>query len=136
MKTKYLIILVISSFCVIVLLLFNLVMNTAFGNLCENSIVSEVSSDKYTATVFTRGCGATTSEYPYINIRKKSEDIDDSESLSKKQVFLSITSEQAQIRWIDNSVLTVGCQGCLRDGIDEANPNVEKVFKDLQIKLN
>ena len=108
-------------------------MNTAFDNLCENSIVSETSSNKYTATVFTRGCGATTSEYSYINIRKKNKQID-LKSSSEEQVFLSINSEQHLIRWKDNSILVVECKDCLNDGIDKSNSNTEKIFQDLKIE--
>lgn len=102
--------------------------------MCEISVETEVSSDKFTATTLTRGCGVGSSDYAFVNVRKKEDAIEDSDYLSDEQVFLIIDSEKLTFYWKDGKTLTLNCSDCLVNGIDKANSIAKKSFRDLKIE--
>ncbi|MBX3244631.1 MAG: hypothetical protein KF685_09275 [Acidobacteria bacterium] len=102
--------------------------------MCENTIYSEVKGAKYTATFFSRGCGSTTGEYHYLNIRRSEKEFDFE---SKDQLFIHLSSEvsadQVNAEWNDN-ILLLHCKECLKSGVVTENSNIRVKFSDLAIE--
>ena len=102
--------------------------------MCEISVETEASSEKFTATTLTRGCGVGSSEYAFVNVRKKGDAIEDADNLSDQQVFLRIKSEKENILWKNDSTLILNCNNCFNDGIEKANSIATKAFSNLRIE--
>lgn len=99
---------------------------------CQDFVEFEVLSNKYAATVFTRGCGATAPDYPYVNLRKANQKLNFEDE--KNQVFLSVNHKEIKLNWRDDSTLIVKCENCLEDDLNKANQKVNKRFADLKIE--
>ncbi len=113
----------------VVLFLLMFFLSGCLGDMCENTIYSEVKGTKYTATLFSRGCGATTGEYHYLNIRRSNQEFDFE---STDQLFIHLSS-QVSAEWNDN-ILLLHCKECLKNGAATENSKIKAKFSDLAIE--
>jgi hypothetical protein len=86
-------------------------------NLCKDEVLDKASSPdgRWVATVLTRDCGATTSEYIAVNVhevKQKSLDL-------KNDVFVIKHIHRLNVSWQGNDSLTIDCGGCETKGAEK-----------------
>ena len=100
-----------------ILLLAVLLFNAACGACGENKLAEGTSpGNRYVATVFRRGCGATTGFLYHVNIRnsKDSFSSDHKGAIENGQIFLT-REGKISLSWKDDKTLQVSCNGCPTD---------------------
>ena len=108
----------ISSFLVLVLALGE----SSGCNLCKTEVLEKaVSPDgKWVATILTRDCGATTSEYMAVNLQEAKHRRLDVEN----EVFVIKHVHRLHAFWQGNDSLAIDCENC---GSDQAEKKIEKL---------
>ena len=86
--------------------------------------------NKYVATVFRRGCGATTGFLYHVNVRSYTDSFfpDRKGAIISGQVFLT-REGKIDITWKDDKTLKVSCDGCPKD----RKPTMENSWNDVHI---
>ena len=107
-----------ASFLILVLVLEEL----TGCNLCKDEVMERAASPdgKRVATILTRDCGATTSEYMAVNI----QDVKQKRHDVEKDVFVIKHIHRLHILWQGNDSLTIDCENC---NPKEAEKKLEKV---------
>lgn len=92
---------------------------------CGEEIEKEISSPdgKYTATLFERNCGATTSFIPHINLRESNKKFKEDNLNRVEEGYIKTpgTIENLTINWENNKTLKIKCPTC--DSFKSANWN-------------
>jgi len=100
--------------------------------VCGEDKLAESSSpdNKYVATVFRRGCGATTGFLYHVNIRSfdGSFSADHRGVIEDGQIFLT-REGKINISWKDDKTLLVTCTGCPKD----RKPSMTSSWNDVSI---
>ncbi len=100
--------------------------------VCGEDKLAVISSpgNKYVATVFRRGCGATTGFLYHVNIRSSASSFssDHRGVIEDGQVFLT-REGKIKIAWKDEKTLLIDCEGCPTD----RKPTMQKAWKDISI---
>lgn len=100
--------------------------------VCGEDKLAETSSpdNKYVATVFRRGCGATTGFLFHVNIRDSngSFSADHRGAIEDGQIFLT-REGKIDINWKGNKNLQISCTGCPKD----RKPTMESSWNDVSI---
>jgi hypothetical protein len=80
-----------------------------FSFFCKDDQIGEVMSpdQKRVATIFVRNCGATTDFATRVEVRWRSSDRADDDS-----VFGAEGRPDVQVRWLDDKTLAVKCDQC------------------------
>ena len=85
---------------------------------CGEDKLTEASSsnNKYVATAFRRGCGATSGFVYHVNIRSSTASFssDSRGIIEEGQVFLT-REGKISIQWKDGTTLQINCDGCPKD---------------------
>jgi hypothetical protein len=92
------------------------------GDLCADEVLEKVVSPdgKWVATIATRDCGATTSEYIGVNLQDaKQKRLDE-----KNYVFVIKHLHPLHVFWQGNDSLTVDCENC---NLDKAEKKLERL---------
>ncbi len=91
-------------------------------NLCKDEVLEKAASPdgKRVATILTRDCGATTSEYMAVNVQDAKQKRHDVE----KDVFVIKHIHRLHISWEGNDSLTIDCENC---NAKEAEKKLEKL---------
>jgi hypothetical protein len=99
---------------------------------CGEDKLAEVGSpgNRYVATVFRRGCGATAGFLYHVNIRNANESFsaDSRGAIEGGQIFLT-REGKISVTWKDDKTLQVSCEGCPKD----RKPIMESSWKDVSI---
>lgn len=102
---------------------------------CSEDQLTEISSpdNRYVATVFRRGCGATTGFLYHVNIRTANGSFkaDYRGTIENGQIFLT-REGRINISWKDDKVLQVSCSGCPKD----PKPMMESSWKDVSVSYD
>ena len=69
----------------------------------------------WTATILTRECGATTSEYSAVNLQDTQQKVLD----PKNEVFLAKHIHRLHVFWNGNDGLTIQCENCSADEVEK-----------------
>ena len=91
-------------------------------NLCKDEVLEKAASPdgKRVATVLTRDCGATTSEYIAVNLQDaKQRRLD-----GKNDVFVIKHLHPLHVFWQGNDSITIDCENC---NLDQASKKLEKL---------
>ncbi len=85
--------------------------------LCKDEILEEITSPdgKWTATVQTRDCGATTAEYIAVNlhdVKHKNLDIEN-------DVFVTKYVHRLHVSWNGNDSLVLNCENCVAHDVEK-----------------
>lgn len=107
-----------ASFLILVLALAEL----SGCDLCTDEVLEKVVSPdgKWVATIKTRGCGATTSEYVSVNLQDaKKKHLDE-----ENDVFVIKHLHPLHVFWQGNESFTVDCENC---NLNEAEKKLEKL---------
>ena len=100
--------------------------------VCGEDRLAETSSpgNKYVATVFRRGCGATSGFLYHVNIRSSSGSFtaDHRGAIEDGQIFLT-REGKLNVSWKDDMTLQVSCTGCPKD----RKPTMETSWNDVSI---
>jgi hypothetical protein len=85
--------------------------------LCKVEILEETTSpdNKWTATVLTRDCGATTAEYMAVNVHEFAHKHLDSEN----DVFLTKHVRLLHVSWNGNDSLILDCENCIAREVEK-----------------
>jgi len=114
----------------IILLVAVLLLGSCGG--CGEEKLADTSSpgNKYVATVFRRGCGATTGFLYHVNIRSSASSFssDHRGVIEDGQVFLT-REGKIKIAWKDEKTLLIDCEGCPTD----RKPTMQNAWKDISI---
>jgi hypothetical protein len=91
-------------------ILFLAVTGLSSCNLCKDEVVEKVVSPdgKWVATIATRDCGATTSEYIGVNL----QDAKQKRLEEENYVFVIKHLHPLHVFWEGNDSLTVDCENC------------------------
>jgi type VI protein secretion system component VasK len=91
-------------------------------NLCKDEVLEKAASPdgKWVATIMTRDCGATTSEYIAVNLQDAKQKRLDEEN----NVFVVKHLHPLHVFWQGNDSLAVDCGNC---NLDEAAKKLEKL---------
>ena len=104
-------------------------------SMCGEDKLAEVRSpgDSYVATVFRRGCGATSGFLFHVNLRTSTGSFspDTKGSIEGGQIFLT-REGKISVRWEDNKTLHVTCDGCPKDH----KPTMETTWKDVSVSYD
>jgi hypothetical protein len=99
---------------------------------CGEDKLDETTSpgNRYVATVFRRGCGATTGFLYHVNIRHSngSFSADSRGAIEDGQIFLT-REGKISVSWKDDKSLQVTCDGCPKD----REPTIETSWNDVSI---
>jgi hypothetical protein len=99
---------------------------------CGEDKLAETGSpgNRYVATTFRRGCGATTGFLYHVNIRiaNGSFSADSRGAIEEGQIFLT-REGKISVTWKDDKTLHVSCDGCPKD----RKPTMESSWKDVSI---
>lgn len=116
------------------LVLFAILLLSGCG-ACGEDKLTETSSpgNKYVATVFRRGCGATTGFIYHVNIRTANGSFtsDYRGTIEEGQVFLT-PEGKINISWKDDKTLHISCNGCPKD----RKPRMESSWKDVSVSYD
>jgi len=84
-------------------------------NPCKEEIVERTTSPdgKWTATILTRDCGATTSEYMGVNL----QDAKQKNLETKNEVFVTKDVHRLHVSWQENTSLQIDCENCTADDV-------------------
>ena len=100
--------------------------------MCGEDKLAEISSpgNHYVATVFRRGCGATSGFLFHVNIRSSASSFssDHRGVIEQGQVFLTREGKIA-ITWKDEKTLLIDCEGCPTD----RKPTMQSAWSDVRI---
>ena len=114
----------------IILLIATLLLDAC--GACGEDKLAETSSpgNRYVATVFRRGCGATTGFLYHVNIRSSSGSFsaDHRGAIEDGQIFLT-REGKITLSWKDDKSLQVSCDGCQKDG----KPSMKSLWNDVSI---
>src|SRR5258707_13909409 len=114
------------------IILFLAVLLPGGCGVCGEDKLSETSSPgkKYVATVFRRGCGATSGFLYHVNIRSSSGSFtaDHRGAIEDGQIFLT-REGKLNVSWKDDMTLQVSCTGCPKD----RKPTMETSWNDVSI---
>jgi hypothetical protein len=103
--------------------------------VCGEDKLSETSSpnNKYVATVFRRGCGATSGFLYHVNLRRSDNSFssDNTGVIEEGQVFL-IREGKIKISWNDDKNLRITCEGCPKD----RKPTMESLWNDVTVSYD
>ena len=91
-------------------------------SLCKEEVLEKVASPdgKWVATIMTRDCGGTTSEYIAVNLQDAKQRHIDGEN----DVFVIKHIHPLRVSWQGNESLTVDCENC---NLDQAAKKLEKL---------
>lgn len=80
-------------------------------SVCQNEIVDKTTSPdgKWTATILTRDCGATTSQYMEVNLHDSSN----AHLEARNNVFVTKYVRRLHVSWNGNDSLIVDCENCV-----------------------
>jgi hypothetical protein len=102
---------------------------------CGEDKLSEATSpsNKYVATVFRRGCGATTGFLYHVNLKLYQDSFspDLKGAIESGQVFLT-REGKITLSWKDDKTLQVKCDGCPKD----RKAAMESSWKDVSISFD
>ena len=85
--------------------------------LCKDEILEEAASPdgKWTATVLTRDCGATTAEYMAVNLHdSKHKNLD-----VENEVFVTKYVHRLHVSWNGNDSLVLDCENCVAHEVEK-----------------
>lgn len=84
-------------------------------NLCKDEVLEKAASPdgKRVATILTRDCGATTSEYMGVNL----QDVKQKHLETKNEVFVTKHIHRLHVSWQGNDSLTIDCENCTADDV-------------------
>ena len=103
--------------------------------MCGEDKLAEVSSPgtNYVATVFRRGCGATSGFLFHVNLRTSADSFspDTKGIIEDGQIFLT-REGKISVRWKDSKTLQVTCDGCPKDH----SPIMENSWNDISISYD
>lgn len=102
-------------------LLLMVVLLTALSGCCRNTARGDFYSPakKYIATLYERGCGATTPTYTMVSIRASSRSFSHGD-----YVFAAQWRPSVELEWLDEGTLKIRCFGC-----EEAEDSYHEVFR-------
>jgi hypothetical protein len=89
--------------------------------LCKDEILEEAASPdgKWTATVLTRDCGATTAEYMAVNLHdSKHKNLD-----VENDVFVTKHIHRLHVSWSGNDSLVLDCENCVAHEVEKKMDN-------------
>ena len=117
-----------------IILIFAALMLSGCG-ACGEDKLAETSSpgSKYVATVFRRGCGATTGFLYHVNIRNSTSlfSADHRGVIEDGQIFLTHEGK-LNVAWKDDKTLQVSCNGCPKD----LRTTMENSWNDVSISYD
>ncbi len=85
--------------------------------LCKDKILEEAASPdgRWTATVLTRDCGATTAEYMAVNLHDfKHTNLD-----VENDVFVTKYVHRLHVSWNGNDSLVLNCENCVAHQVEK-----------------
>ncbi len=85
--------------------------------LCKDRILEEIPSPdgKWTATILTRDCGATTAEYMAVNLHDfKHKHLD-----VENDVFMTKYVHRLHVSWNGNESLILDCENCVAHEVEK-----------------
>ena len=82
---------------------------------CEEEKISDATSPnrQLTATVIWIGCGAIAKDATWLTLHRTGEKYDRSDDV----VFSTVQQHSLEIKWVDDSHLSVDCRGCREDDV-------------------
>lgn len=93
------------------LLILALALDGCIGcNLCKVEVLERSASPdgKLVATILTRDCGATTSEYMAVNLQVAKQE----RLAAENEVFVVKHVHRLHVLWHENDSLTIDCKNC------------------------
>jgi hypothetical protein len=103
-------------------------------DMCGEDKLAETNSpsNKYVATVFRRGCGATSGFLYHVNLRSSTSSFSGQKGAIKAgQIFLT-REGKISVSWRDDTTLHVTCEGCPKD----RKPEMETAWNDVTISYD